>query len=179
MSKKESLFPHSSVQSFSRKGAKAQRKIWALTNFAPLRLCVRLPLLSSWRKPTRTNTIADSEPSGQTWSRDSKQWSNNDHCNRSSNQREAKPELVLQTGYNNLFGATRLVFSPDGTSARNRHISQQHDQALGDCDQPQVARSFKQRTNRCDRASLQPSLLVVTVVSSQLRAVIIQSQFGT
>lgn len=28
--------------------------------------------------------------------------------------REAKPELVLQTGYNNLFGATRLVFSPDG-----------------------------------------------------------------
>src|SRR6185503_6500236 len=28
--------------------------------------------------------------------------------------REAKPELVLQTGYNNLFGATRIVFSPDG-----------------------------------------------------------------
>ena len=27
--------------------------------------------------------------------------------------REAKPELVLQTGYNNIFGATRLVFSPD------------------------------------------------------------------
>src|SRR3989449_4361221 len=29
-------------------------------------------------------------------------------------QREAKPELIMQTGYNNLFGATRLVFSPDG-----------------------------------------------------------------
>jgi WD40 repeat protein/uncharacterized caspase-like protein len=28
--------------------------------------------------------------------------------------RETKPELVLQTGYNNLFGATRFVFSPDG-----------------------------------------------------------------
>ena len=28
--------------------------------------------------------------------------------------KEAKPELVLQTGYNNIFGATRLVFSPDG-----------------------------------------------------------------
>src|SRR5215510_7465662 len=28
--------------------------------------------------------------------------------------REAKPELVLQTGYNNLFGATRMIFSPDG-----------------------------------------------------------------
>ena len=28
--------------------------------------------------------------------------------------REAKPELVLQTGYNNFYGATRLVFSADG-----------------------------------------------------------------
>ncbi|HTG85640.1 MAG TPA: hypothetical protein VL907_01345, partial [Pyrinomonadaceae bacterium] len=28
--------------------------------------------------------------------------------------KEAKPELVLQTGYNNFYGATRLVFSPDG-----------------------------------------------------------------
>lgn len=28
--------------------------------------------------------------------------------------REAKPELVLQTGHNNFYGATRLVFSPDG-----------------------------------------------------------------
>jgi WD40 repeat protein/uncharacterized caspase-like protein len=32
----------------------------------------------------------------------------------SSQAREAKPELVLQSGYNNIFGATRLVFSPDG-----------------------------------------------------------------
>lgn len=32
----------------------------------------------------------------------------------SSQARESKPELVLQTGYNNIFGATRLVFSPDG-----------------------------------------------------------------
>ena len=31
-----------------------------------------------------------------------------------SQTREAKPELVLQTGYNNFFGATRIVFSPDG-----------------------------------------------------------------
>src|SRR5690348_10822304 len=31
-----------------------------------------------------------------------------------SQAREAKPELVLQTGYNNIFGATRMVFSPDG-----------------------------------------------------------------
>ena len=28
--------------------------------------------------------------------------------------REAKPQLVLQTGYNVMFGATKLVFSPDG-----------------------------------------------------------------
>src|ERR1043165_697006 len=27
--------------------------------------------------------------------------------------KDAKPELVLQTGYNTFFGATRLVFSPD------------------------------------------------------------------
>ena len=31
-----------------------------------------------------------------------------------SQSREAKPELVLQTGYNNFWGATRMVFSPDG-----------------------------------------------------------------
>src|SRR5882762_176853 len=38
-------------------------------------------------------------------------------ANTQSNQtksKEAKPELVLQTGYNSFFGATRLVFSPDG-----------------------------------------------------------------
>src|SRR6266851_9863592 len=29
-------------------------------------------------------------------------------------ERETKPELIMQTGYNNFFGATRLVFSPDG-----------------------------------------------------------------
>src|SRR6185369_17395147 len=36
--------------------------------------------------------------------------------NNSGNQgsREAKPELVLQTGYSNFFGAARLIFSPDG-----------------------------------------------------------------
>src|SRR3569832_450990 len=36
-------------------------------------------------------------------------------CTTTSDQRarEAKPELVLQTGYNNMFGATRMVFSPD------------------------------------------------------------------
>jgi WD40 repeat protein/uncharacterized caspase-like protein len=28
--------------------------------------------------------------------------------------KEAKPELVLQTGYNSFYGATRLAFSPDG-----------------------------------------------------------------
>ena len=32
----------------------------------------------------------------------------------STKAKEPKPELVLQTGYNNFFGATRLVFSPDG-----------------------------------------------------------------
>ncbi|WP_411705291.1 WD40 repeat domain-containing protein, partial [Edaphovirga cremea] len=31
-----------------------------------------------------------------------------------SQSREAKPELVLQSGYNSFMGAMRLVFSPDG-----------------------------------------------------------------
>jgi WD40 repeat protein len=37
-------------------------------------------------------------------------------ANTSGNQgsREAKPELVLQTGYSNFYGASRLLFSPDG-----------------------------------------------------------------
>ncbi len=34
--------------------------------------------------------------------------------NDQTKTKEARPELVLQTGYNNFFGATRLVFSPDG-----------------------------------------------------------------
>jgi WD40 repeat protein/uncharacterized caspase-like protein len=34
--------------------------------------------------------------------------------NTSAQAKEAKPELVLQTGYNNFFGATKVVFSPDG-----------------------------------------------------------------
>src|ERR1700741_1029134 len=36
--------------------------------------------------------------------------------NTAGNQgsREAKPQLVLQTGYSNFFGAARLLFSPDG-----------------------------------------------------------------
>ncbi|HSE25215.1 MAG TPA: hypothetical protein VLB68_26375, partial [Pyrinomonadaceae bacterium] len=42
--------------------------------------------------------------------------SNTATSSTSGNQqgREAKPELVLQTGYNNLFGATKMLFSPDG-----------------------------------------------------------------
>ena len=41
----------------------------------------------------------------------------NQAANSQSNQakpKEPKPELVLQTGYNSFFGATRLGFSPDG-----------------------------------------------------------------
>src|SRR5689334_21424551 len=34
--------------------------------------------------------------------------------NNQNKPTQPKPELVLQTGYNNFYGATRLVFSPDG-----------------------------------------------------------------
>lgn len=37
-----------------------------------------------------------------------------DSSTKGGDQREAKPELIMQTGYNNFYGATRLVFSPDG-----------------------------------------------------------------
>ena len=40
--------------------------------------------------------------------------SQNTTPNSTQQGKEARPELVLQTGYNNIFGATRLVFSPDG-----------------------------------------------------------------
>jgi WD40 repeat protein/uncharacterized caspase-like protein len=40
--------------------------------------------------------------------------SSNSSQSDQARSKEAKPELVLQTGYNNFFGATRLVFSPDG-----------------------------------------------------------------
>jgi WD40 repeat protein/uncharacterized caspase-like protein len=42
--------------------------------------------------------------------------STSSHSSNQTDQqsKEAKPELVLQTGYNDLFGATRLLFSPDG-----------------------------------------------------------------
>jgi len=41
----------------------------------------------------------------------------NQQANSQSNQtqsKQPKPELVLQTGYNSFYGATRLGFSPDG-----------------------------------------------------------------
>ena len=47
--------------------------------------------------------------------------------------KEAKPELVLQTGYNNFFGPTRLVFSPDDRLLATATF-QQHDQIVGDSD---------------------------------------------
>jgi WD40 repeat protein/uncharacterized caspase-like protein len=40
--------------------------------------------------------------------------SSNASADDQTKSKEAKPELVLQTGYSSFFGATRLVFSPDG-----------------------------------------------------------------
>jgi WD40 repeat protein len=93
-----------------RKGA----KVFFEFSFAPLRLCAKMILLvflaqaALAQTPSPTPTPPDNrglgvQSSGQTTTTQSGQQS-----------REAKPELVLQTGYNNFFGATRLVFSPDG-----------------------------------------------------------------
>src|SRR5215210_1649706 len=93
-----------------RKGA----KLFFGFSFAPLRLCASMVLLVFLAQAALAQTPSPSpspddkrglgtQSSGQTTSTQTGQQS-----------REAKPELVLQTGYNNLFGATRLVFSPDG-----------------------------------------------------------------
>jgi len=93
-----------------RKGAKVL--LWF--SFAPLRLCGEMVLLvflaqaALSQTPSPSPTPSDNrglgiQSSGQTTATQTGQQS-----------REAKPELVLQTGYNNFFGATRLVFSPDG-----------------------------------------------------------------
>ena len=68
--------------------------------------------------------------------------------------REAKPELVLQTGYNNFLGATRLVFSPDGRLLATGDVSQQHHQALGDCNRPRVAQLVERHPKRDGHVSL-------------------------
>src|SRR5215213_586703 len=81
-------------------------------SFAPLRLCASMILLVFLAQAALAQTPSPTpddkrglgtQTSGQTTTAQTGQQS-----------REAKPELVLQTGYNNFFGATRLVFSPDG-----------------------------------------------------------------
>src|SRR5215217_6698706 len=90
-----------------RKGA----KLFFGFSFAPLRLCASMILfvflaqgaLAQTPSPTPVDKRGlGIQSTGQTTTQTNQQ------------SREAKPELVLQTGYNNFFGATRLVFSPDG-----------------------------------------------------------------
>ena len=97
----------------SRKGAKMKprRKLTLrlIRFFAPLReTTLLLFFVATAFAQTPTPTPPDNrglgiQSGGQT-------------TNTSGNQgsREAKPELVLQTGYSNLYGANRLLFSPDG-----------------------------------------------------------------
>ena len=91
-----------------RKGAKPVS--WF--SFARWRLCeviifgvfVAQTLLAQTPSPTpKDNRGLGIQPSGQTTTTTTDQGA-----------REAKPELVLQTGYNSVWGATRLLFSPDG-----------------------------------------------------------------
>src|SRR5215208_7161233 len=90
-----------------RKGA----KLFFGFSFAPLRLCGSMVLLVFLAQAVLAQTPSPTpvdkrdlgiQSTGQTTTQTNQQ------------PREAKPELVLQTGYNNFFGATRLVFSPDG-----------------------------------------------------------------
>ncbi len=77
-----------------------------------LGLCLALPILfAGW-----TITVAQTGTPTPTGKRDiglgTEPQSNSPTGQTKS--KESKPELVLQTGYNNFFGATRLAFSPDG-----------------------------------------------------------------
>ena len=122
---------------------------------------------------TRTNTFTESDPADK---RGLGIQSGGPTSTTATDQgsREAKPELVLQTGYNNLFGATRLVFSPDGKLARHRHIIAATRSSFGKL-RPTASCAIFQAADKpfvCDRSD--HSLLVVTVVSSPLRVVTIQ-----
>src|SRR5215208_6627004 len=90
-----------------RKGA----KVFFGFSFAPLRLCASMVLFVFLAQAALAQTPSPTpvdkrglgvQSTGQTTTQTNQR------------AREAKPELVLQTGYNNFFGATRLVFSPDG-----------------------------------------------------------------
>src|ERR1051325_10697657 len=110
-------------KNFSRKGAKTQRKPQETRQrSAPLRLCVRNLLRRyqiSWLLTFVffTSVVAAQTPSPTPPDKRGLGIQSGGQTSTSSTDqrsREAKPELVLQTGYNNFYGATRLVFSPDG-----------------------------------------------------------------
>src|ERR1041384_537112 len=103
-------------KNFSRKGAKTQTKLRETRQrFAPLRLCARnLSLITFvfFTSVVAAQTPSPTPPDNRGFGiKSGGQTTSNTNDQRS---REAKPELVLQTGYNNIYGATRLVFSPDG-----------------------------------------------------------------
>ena len=91
---------------------KSQRKAWSIVPW--LVLAITLPAVASMSAfaqtpaPLPTDTPAEKRGIGI----QSGVSVSDSQSERQS--REAKPELVLQTGYNNFFGATRFVFSPDG-----------------------------------------------------------------
>src|SRR4051812_34455536 len=96
----------------SRKAAKKQmsRKVSLRLGvfFAPLRETALLMFFvasafAQTPTPTPDNRGLGIQSGGQTTNTPGNQGS-----------REAKPELVLQTGYNNFYGASRMLFSPDG-----------------------------------------------------------------
>jgi WD40 repeat protein len=87
-------------------------KIFFEFSFAPLRLYGKIFLILFLASPAVAQTPSPTPPDKRGLGVQSTGQTSNSQT--SSQSREAKPELVLQTGYNNIIGATRLLFSPDG-----------------------------------------------------------------
>ncbi len=97
-----------------RRTAVSERIAWA--DFTVRRLALEILLVAAVSNGVFAQAPSATPPPGSPEQRGIGVQTSGPRSTSRSDQaaREAKPELVLQTGYNNFFGATRFAFSPDG-----------------------------------------------------------------